>query len=167
MEAKMAKRKCALCGTILSQYNPGLICQSCQKKIAEQRANVVEGLNYDLEDMSIILGLGSQEQVRQLAQAKKLPPNIPVVRQWLWPRAVVDDWIKGGYQLTPELKEQLQALVDAHGGVHDDETTGERKVGERVDIQVQVYSKDKGGEIVHETRKVSNVIPGHHQSRRK
>jgi len=165
----MAKRKCTLCGAVLSQYNPGDICQPCQEKMAEQRENAVEGPNYDVEDMRIRLGLKSQEEVRRLARARdsKLPTRIPVVRKLLWLKEVVNAWIKAGHRLTPELEEQLQALIDAHGGIHKDETTGERKVGERVDIQVQVYSKDKGGEIVREQVKKSTVIPGHSESRGK
>ena len=159
----MAARRCANCGAVLSRYNPGLICQPCQEKLVDRRASATESHYLDVEGMRVILGLESQEQVRRLARKGRLPPRVPVVRRWLWEEEVVRDWIRSGHETGPDVAEQLQALTKAHGGIHLDETTGERILGDRLDIQVHVYSR-KGKKIVRETRKMSTVVPRHHES---
>lgn len=158
----MTARRCANCRAVLSMRNPGLICLPCQEKLVDQRGSATESPNLDVEDVRVILGLESQEQVKRLARKGKLPPRVPAIRKWLWEEELVRDWIRSGYETGPAVKEQLQALTKAHGGVHIDETTGETKFGDKLDIQVKVYSK-KGKKIVRETRKISAVIPRHHE----
>jgi hypothetical protein len=143
--------------------------------------------------MAELLGLESEEQVKRLARARKLPPRVPAVKKWLWLEDMVRDWMRSGYEISEDVKKQVRALTkahgdtrkkvkdltkahgdarikvkaltEAHGGVHVDETTGETKVGDKVDIQVMVYSKKskRGKKIVRETKRKSSVIPGHHE----
>ena len=107
------KNKCPKCGAVLNQYNPGPLCAPCQKKLAEERKTITEGLHYDVEDMRLILGLDSQEHVRMLARDGKLPRRIPVIRKWLWLREVVDSWIKSDHQLLPANSEEAEAILTA------------------------------------------------------
>lgn len=158
----MTARRCASCRAVLSMSNPGLICLPCQEKLVDKWASASRSRYLDVEDMRVILGLESQEQVRRLARDGKLPPRIPVVKRGLWEEEVVRDWMRSGYETSTAVKEQLKALTEAHGGAHVDETTGETKYGDKLDIQVMVYSK-KGKKVVRETKKKSSVIPRHHE----
>ena len=161
----MSTRKCVNCGAVLSHYNPGITCQPCQEKLADQRVSATEGPNLDVEDMRVILGLESQEQVRRLARKDKLPPRIPAIKKWLWEAEVVRDWMRSGYEISEAVRNQVNALAEALGGAHIDEDTGEIKYGDRVDIQVMVYSKKtkKSKKVVREIKKKSAVIPRHHE----
>lgn len=158
----MSTRKCARCGAVLSTRNPGFICQPCQKKLVDNWKLAAESRNLDVEDMRVILGLESQEQVKRLARKDKLPPRIPAIKRWLWDEDVVRDWIRSGYENREAIKEQLEALAKAHGGAHKDEITGETKYGDKLDIQVMIYSK-KDKKVVRETKKISTVIPRYHE----
>ena len=104
------KDKCPKCGGVLNQYNPGPFCAPCQKKLAEERNTITEGLHYDVEDMRLILGLDSQEHVRRLARKGKLPRRIPGVRRWLWFKEVVDSWIRSDHQISPANSELQEAI---------------------------------------------------------
>lgn len=107
----MAQR-CSQCGTPLSQYNPGTLCFSCQKKRSEERLSQHEASHYTAEDMATILGLQSQESVKRLGRKGKLPARIPGVKKWLWHKQDIDRWISSGHRLGDEA---LQAIeVEKH-----------------------------------------------------
>lgn len=158
----MAARRCTSCRTVLSMSNPGLLCLPCQETLVDKWASVAISRHLDVEDMRVLLGLESQEQVKRIARDGKLPPRIPAIKRWLWEEEVVRDWIRSGYETGEAVKEQLEALTEAHGGAHVDETRGETKYGDKLDIQVKVYSM-KGKKVVRETKKISAVIPRHHE----
>jgi hypothetical protein len=130
--------------------------------LVDKWAPVAISRHLDVEDMRVLLGLESQEQVKRLARDGKLPPRIPAIKRWLWEEEVVRDWIRSGHETGEAVKEQLEALAEAHGGAHVDETTGETKYGDKLDIQVNVYSR-KGKKVVRETKKISAVIPRYHE----
>lgn len=107
----MSKRTCVNCGASLRSNNPGTLCSPCQEKQAEKRKADIESLHYDVEDMRVLLGLYSQEQVRRRAREKKLPPAVPGNRRWLWFREVVDPWIRSDHQISPANSEQAEAVL--------------------------------------------------------
>jgi len=121
-------RRCSQCESPLSRYNPGTLCAACEKKDS-QKLTTGESPTYDVNDMACILHLGN-EQVRRLAKKGRLPPRIPEVRRCLWPKEVVDKWLKSGGPLAEGSAEQLAALADAHGGWHFDKASGQYKLGE-------------------------------------
>lgn len=104
----MSKRKCIQCGTILSQSNLGDLCRPCQKKRLDEQLNAEEP-NYDAEALAYLLGLTSGESVKRKARNGELPPRIPGVRKWLWPKDVIDSWIRSGHQnvLTAEARDAI------------------------------------------------------------
>lgn len=96
-------RKCAQCGAVLSQYNQGKLCFPCQEKRQEElEEKMGDSPNYDVDDMCFILGL-KPEQVKRLGRKEVIPGRIPVIRQHLYLRASVDQWIRsGGKSTKPE-----------------------------------------------------------------
>lgn len=98
-------KKCAQCGAILRQYNPGKVCWPCQEKGVAQVPASSE--NLDAEALAGILCLKSPESVKRLARKGRLPPRIPGVRKCLWPRPVIEAWIKSAGRLDPSLAEAM------------------------------------------------------------
>jgi len=103
-------KKCKLCGKVLNRYNPGYFCYSCQEKRIEARDYMSHNANYDVYDMVYILGLQSDESVRRLARQGKLPPSIPGIKKYQWPRDVIDAWIRSGYRSFLNTKEEDKAI---------------------------------------------------------
>ena len=96
---KMAERKCTQCGAVLNQSNPGKLCFPCQEKMGrELRDKNFDNPNYDVEDMCSILSL-SPEQVRRLGRKNVIPGRIPMIKQHLYQKEVVDQWITSGGEL--------------------------------------------------------------------
>ena len=146
----------------MSGHNPGLICLPCQEKLIDDWARASKVHFLDVEDMRVLLGLDSQEQVRRLARQGQLPPRVPAIKRWLWEEELVRDWMRSGYQVIETMKDQLAAMGEALGGAHIDEDTGEIKYGDKTDIQVQVYSNigtRKDPKVLHESKKQSFVTP--------
>jgi hypothetical protein len=86
-------RLCRHCGDSLSSGNPTTICFACQEK----KRGTLAGdntLHYDVQDMMVILGLDSPEQVRRLGRAGRIPGRVPAVRTHLYIKQIVDTWIK-------------------------------------------------------------------------
>lgn len=106
----MSKRTCVNCGASLSSYNPGTLCRPCQENQAKEKKADIESLHYDVEDMRVLLGLNSQEQVRRRARRNRLPPAIPGNRRWLWFKEVVDSWIRSDHQISPANSELQEAI---------------------------------------------------------
>ena len=162
----MNDKKCARCKAGLSVSNPGFICLPCQRKLIDDWARASEVRYLDVEDMRVLLGLDSEEQVRRLARQGKLPPRIPAIKKWLWEEEVVRDWMRSGYEVTQIVKNQLAAMGQALGGAHIDEDTGEIRYGDKVDIQVQVYSNigtKKDPKVLREVKRKSFVTPRYPQ----
>jgi len=94
------KRKCSKCGAVLSQYNPGKICQLCQKKQLKQKITsfeqkITSGEDLiDAEGYAAILGLDNPESVKRLARKGKLATRIPGIRKYFWNKEAIDTWIK-------------------------------------------------------------------------
>lgn len=100
--------------------NPGALCFPCQDKESE-KLTTDDSPTYDVQDMARILRL-EDEQVRRLARKGKLPPRVPVVRKWLWPREIVEQWIKSEGRLPQESALEiaaLAALADVQYGLGD------------------------------------------------
>lgn len=105
-------RKCGRCGAILRQYNQGTLCFACQvKKRDELTEKIGDGLNYNVDDMCSILGLDF-EQVRRLGRKGVIPGRIPGIKQHLYLRELVDQWLRGGGKLsTPEAVKHYSELA--------------------------------------------------------
>lgn len=94
------KRKCSKCGAVLSQYNPGKICQLCQKKQLKQKITSFEQKITSGEDLidavgyADILGLKNEDSLKRLARKGKLAERIPGIRKYLWNKEAIDTWIK-------------------------------------------------------------------------
>lgn len=112
--AKTPERWCPGCGSKLNQYNPGNLCAPCQEKRREQLSADHEGAYYTVEDMATILDLTSPESVKRIGRKGKLPPRIPGVRKWLWPRQDVDRWISSGHRLHDQALQMIE--VERHYG---------------------------------------------------
>ena len=108
----MANRKCAKCGAELNQYNLGELCFPCQEKKREELIERIgNGLHYDVNDMSTILGI-SQEQVRRHGREGDIPGKVPIIREQRFFREIVDPWIRSGGKITkPELLEHYSELA--------------------------------------------------------
>ena len=92
-------------------------------------------------------------------RAGRLPPSIPLRRKILWDKELIRNWIKTQHKVPLAVGRQLETLIQAHGGIHFDDTEGEYIVGERHDINVLVCSKDKNGKVVTEVKNMSVVVP--------
>ena len=99
----MSNRKCLQCGAALSHYNPGKLCFPCQEKNRrELQERAGDSPNYNVDDMCSILGL-RPEQVRRLGRKKAIPGRIPGIKQHMYLKASVDEWIgSGGEFPTPD-----------------------------------------------------------------
>ena len=159
----MDKRICAKCRAVLSASNPGTLCRPCQEKRAEAQRLSEDDLYYDVEDLRIILGLESEEQVRRLNRAGRLPTPIPARRKLLWPKKSIEDWIKSAHRVPAALGKDIEALLAAHGGIYYDDLAGQPKWGKQETISVLVYAKNKDGKVRGKTETINVVIPEHYQ----
>ncbi len=110
----MNERKCLQCGAVLSQYNPGKLCFPCQEK--NQRGlqeRTGDSPNYNVDDMCYILGL-KPEQVRRLGRKNVIPGRIPGIKQHLYLKAFVDEWItsRGEFSI-PSFKKASEGESDS------------------------------------------------------
>jgi len=105
----MSNRKCLQCDTALSQYNPGKLCFPCQEKNRrELQEKAGDNPNYNVDDMCSILGL-KPEQVRRLGRKNVIPGRIPGIKQHMYLKASVDEWISSGGEFpTPGPTEVLE-----------------------------------------------------------
>lgn len=158
----MEGRKCSSCGKTLSIYNPTHLCWTCQDKRCEDLFGDIEGRNVKVKDLAYILDI-SEEQVRRLWRQGRLPPTIPLTRELQWDKEFLLNWIRSQHKAPPAIGRQLEAFIQAHGGLHLDESTGEYQLGNIEDIPVVVFSKDEQGNIIEETTFISTVIPGHYE----
>jgi len=77
-------RKCINCGAVLAQDSTGELCSPCQKKKQEEITEKMgDNPNYDIDDISFILGL-SHEQARRLGQKGIIPGRIPGIKKHLY-----------------------------------------------------------------------------------
>ena len=98
------KRKCIKCGAILGQDNTGSLCSPCQKGKARSKTESIDELCYNAKDLADILGFDDTESVMRLARKGELPPPIPNIKKYLWPKKVIHDWIDGGYLFNEQEK---------------------------------------------------------------
>ncbi len=96
--------ECVQCGGVLSQYNQGTLCFSCQEKKQEELIERMgDSPNYDVNDICFILGL-DPEQVRRLGRNGIIPGRIPGIKKHLYLKALVDSWVRSGGKLSkPEV----------------------------------------------------------------
>jgi len=78
---------------------------------AEERAEIYDEINYDLEAMAHILGLQSVESVKRLARKGKLPDRIPGIKKYLWLKKDVESWIEARHKLPPRTEEEDKAII--------------------------------------------------------
>lgn len=109
----MVERKCTQCGAVLGQSNPGKLCFPCQEKIRRELwEKNSDNPNYDVDDMCFILGL-SPEQVRRLGRKNAIPGRIPGVKQHLYRKETVDQWITSGGEL-PKTDSEIASMKESY-----------------------------------------------------
>ncbi len=102
-------RICRECETVLSSNNPGKLCYACQEK---HLGNLdASDSYYDAQDLADILGLQSAESVKRLAQKDLLPQRIPAIRKYLWPKEVIDCWIRSEHRITATNEKEQWAVT--------------------------------------------------------
>lgn len=95
-------QKCKDCGAILSSYNLGLLCWPCQEKKKEQlQEKIGDTPHYTVENLCFLLGYANPESVKRLGRKGKIPGRIPGIRQHLYLKEKVDQWVHGEQQEAP------------------------------------------------------------------
>ena len=51
-------------------------------------------LHYNIADLTALLGLTNEEQTRRLSRQGKIPGRVPLVREHLFFKQVIDNWIQ-------------------------------------------------------------------------
>jgi len=100
-----------------------------------------EKKHYDVHDLMSLLGLDSEEQVRRLGRAGKIPGRVPGIKRQLYSKEAVDRWIQTDYAFTdPRIKPlsplQEEAYHLCRSGNHS-WMTEERFLGHACTAQVQ------------------------------
>lgn len=90
----MSERICTKCGRTILEGVSGNLCLKC--KLDSSPESSVNSLHYDVKDMMEILGLESEEQVRRLSRAGKIPGRVPGITKHLFIKKIVDKWIEEG-----------------------------------------------------------------------
>ncbi|MBL7124552.1 MAG: hypothetical protein ISS51_00430 [Dehalococcoidales bacterium] len=108
-------RICENCGHALGRYNPGKNCYACQEKRREGIVNMSESPNYDVGNLAYLLDL-SEAQVKRNENDGKIPPRIPGIRKYLWPKKVIDYWRESGFRPYWEDSEVAEAVL--YGTTH-------------------------------------------------
>ncbi|MFC1866333.1 hypothetical protein ACFLYB_06445, partial [Chloroflexota bacterium] len=98
-------RHCSLCNLAILHNENIDYCSACM-------ADIIQGITdrtkvYTFKDMMKLLDLHSEEQVRRHSRQGKIPGRIPIIKQHLFVRTVVDKWIEHG-QPTPRAPNPLQ-----------------------------------------------------------
>ena len=83
------KRKCVICGALLSQDNSDLLCSPCKKERIRSETESLYDLCYDAEQLADILGFDETESVLRLARKGKLPPHIPNIKKYMLKAATI------------------------------------------------------------------------------
>ncbi len=116
-------RKCKDCDTLLSSYNPGLLCWPCQEKKKEQlQEQIGDTPHYTIDNLCFLLGFAHPESVKRLGRKGTIPGRIPGIRQHLYLREEVDQWIHRDQQEDPasslkiEIRETGGTAVDPESG---------------------------------------------------
>ena len=86
-------RKCAGCARLLPPHCIGRLCPLCQEK-ASKTSSGTSHRYYNIRDLTEILGLTNEEQTRRLSRAGKIPGRVPVVKEHLFFKETIDDWIR-------------------------------------------------------------------------
>lgn len=110
-------RTCQRCGYTLSRYHIGKHCYTCLKIISDELDS--NELYYDIEDMSVILGI-SGEQVKRKGRAGSIPGKLPEIKAHRYSKTVVDEWIASagqGYH-KPANPVQEEAYQQCQNGDH-------------------------------------------------
>lgn len=87
-------RTCSQCERSLNAYNLGKLCGACQVKARDEIASKKSSPHYNVEEMRCIFGLKCQESVRRWARKGAIPGRIPLRKQHLFTKDVVDQWLK-------------------------------------------------------------------------
>lgn len=102
------ERKCKDCGTKLSSYNRGTLCWPCQeKRKAQLQKQIGDSPHYAVDDLCFLLGYANPESVKRLGRKRIIPGRVPGIRQHLYLKAPVDDWIRA-----PSTRVEQAAKVD-------------------------------------------------------
>jgi excisionase family DNA binding protein len=88
----MMKKECRLCGRDLDQNNPNPVCFICVEKLAD---SIALPYYYNVEEVRIILRLESQEQVRRMVRAGKIPA-LRKGKSYLFHKEDFDNWLNSG-----------------------------------------------------------------------
>ncbi len=142
-------RKCAQCGAVLSQYNPGKLCFSCQEKQLEQQITGDEDM-IDAEEFARMLRLKNAASVKRLAQKGKLPLRIPAIKQYRWLKNVVEEWIKQEGIGNKDLRMAARGIASNMRACRNDPViclSLSDKIGSKVYGQQQVLGTTDAGRV--------------------
>lgn len=125
----MEKKHCTGCGNILPSNHIGRLCPICQEKALEKTPGTSLDY-YNIRDMAAMLDL-SEGHVRRLSRdGNVLPGRIRGIKQHLWPKEIVDEWIKQGQVFpkipTSPLQEEAKERCERkdHGWLYEDRFDG-------------------------------------------
>jgi hypothetical protein len=132
-------RYCSKCKRELIPSNPGRLCTVCREKMSRSLPD--EKTYYDVNDLMRLFGLDSEEQVRRLGRAGKIPGRVPAIKRHLYSKESVDNWIQSDYVfINPRLKPigplQEEAYRLCQSGDHS-WMTEERFLGQACTAQVE------------------------------
>jgi hypothetical protein len=122
-------RTCSQCGAQLTRYNPGKLCFPCQEK-RKEKMSTDTGPNYNVPQMMVLMGLKSEEQVKRLGREGLIPGRVPLVKEHLYNKEVINEWIKSGglplHRPTNPLQQEAYKLCKKkdHGWFSDEKFDG-------------------------------------------
>jgi hypothetical protein len=103
---------------------PGGICLKCSLDLPQEST-----LTYDVHDLVNLLHT-SEEQIRRMARAGKLPHRMPGIRRYLWMKAVIDKFMDEGQPIpripTSPMQEEARGRckLKDHEWLQDDKYDG-------------------------------------------
>jgi len=136
-----------MCGASLSAGSAGGYCFSWHRS-ASDTGEMEEVVVYCVKDVAALLGC-SEEHVRRLSRNKKMPDPIDTRGKKLWPKKSIDTWLKLG-SLPEDFAAKLEAVTQQLGGAQRDAVSGKYVIGPSRAIGVQVYHRDKKGNIIRQ-----------------
>jgi len=121
--------KCKDCGTILNSYHTGLLCWPCQEKKKEQlQEQIADTPNYTVENLCFLLGYANPESVKRLGRKGKIPGRIHGIRQHLYLKEEVDQWLHGEQQKATTNAEVVPTFIQHQLEKHLDDLAQTAKI---------------------------------------
>ncbi len=89
------------CGNPIPPQYMGRRCPKCLTAALESKTSTSAD-HYNSRDIADLMGLTSEEQVRRLSRAGKIPGRVPGIKQHLFVQPVINQWIKQN-QILPKV----------------------------------------------------------------